>query len=126
MTRFTMLALAAALSLAAARTLQAQGKTAARSGERLPATPVHVPTSTAGTRGILDHRIDLALTAEQIRQLDAIARRYDDQDKLLRDAEARAASRAAERKEVNAVLTEDQRARVRDTTPSAAAEQARK
>lgn len=64
-----------------------------------------------GARGVLSRRSDLQLTGEQLKQLDAIARRYDDQDRLLRDDSARVASRAAERKEVNALLNEEQRVR---------------
>jgi hypothetical protein len=69
-------------------------------------------TATAvGARGVLNRQRELGLTADQARSLDAIARRYDDQDKLLRDDKARAASRVAERREVSAILREDQRAK---------------
>ena len=91
-----------------------------------------------GTRDILARRAELRLTNPQIDRLNAIQRRWDDRNRLLlarvtpegtgrtdadRDAyyrshpDAREAdetlrhNREAERKEVNAVLTEDQRSK---------------
>jgi hypothetical protein len=64
-----------------------------------------------GARGVLNRQREFGLTPDQSRLLDAVARRYDDQDKLLRDDKARAASRAAERREVSALLNPDQRAK---------------
>ena len=67
-----------------------------------------------GARGVLDRKADLGLSDEQAHLLDVIARRYDDQDKLLRDDKARAASRAAEQKEVHAILNDTQREKLRE------------
>lgn len=91
-----------------------------------------------GARGVLDRRIELRLTNPQITRLNAIQRRWDDRNRLLlprvtpeglgrteadRDAyyrshpEAREAdealrkNREAERKEVDAVLTANQRSK---------------
>ena len=84
------------------------------------------PAAAIGARGLLDRKADLGLTESQTRLLDVIARRYDDQDKLLRDEKARAASRASEQKEVNAILTDDQREMIREQATPPLGEQARK
>jgi len=91
-----------------------------------------------GTRDVLDRRVELRLTNPQIVRLDAIRRRWDDRNRLLlarvtpdgqgrteadrnayykshpdaREAdEALRRNREAERKEVNAVLTAEQRSK---------------
>lgn len=86
------------------------------------------PAGAVGARGLLGRKTDLGLTDDQVHLLDVIARRYDDQDKLLRDDKARAASRAAEQKEANAILTDDQREKIRAAgpAPTSVADQARK
>jgi hypothetical protein len=107
MSRLSIIAVITGLSVIAAGRAQAQTGPAAQQGKRDSVVAV-------GARELLDRKADLGLTDEQTHQLGAIARRYDDQDKLLRDETARAASRAAERKEAAGVLTDEQRARARE------------
>lgn len=113
MSRLSVIVIVTGLSVITAGVAQAQAQPQTQTG---PARQHAKPDSVAavGARGLLDRKADLALTDEQTHQLDAIARRYDDQDKLLRDETARAASRAAERKEASGVLTDEQRMKARE------------
>jgi hypothetical protein len=77
-----------------------------------PADSARAPTR-SGARDLLGRRTELALTDEQVRVLDAVARRYEDQYRLLPDDASRRTSRVAEDKEVAAVLTAEQREQLR-------------
>ena len=131
MSRLSILGFAAGLSIVTAGVAQAQTRPAPKPGNRhaaaVPAAePAEHPGVTSrpsgalGARGLLTRKADLALSDDQVRLLDVIARRYDDQDKLLRDDKARAASRAAEQKEANAILTDGQREKIREPVPDQA------
>ncbi len=73
-----------------------------------PADSTRAPTR-SGARGLLGRRTELALTDDQVRLLDAVARRYEDQYRLLPDEASRRSSRAVEDREVAAILTAEQR-----------------
>lgn len=126
--RLSILGFAAGFSVITAGMAQAQTRPAPKpANRRIAAAPAADhgnadtrPAAAAGARGLLSRKSDLALTDDQVRLLDVVARRYDDQDKLLRDEKARAASRAAEQKEANAILTEAQREKIREPAPGAA------
>jgi len=135
--RLSVLAFTAGFSVMIAGIAQAQTLPALKRGSHNAVTASAADqgvaarrAGAAGARGLLDHKSDLGLTDDQVHLLDVIARRYDDQDKLLRDDKARAASRAAEQKEANAILTDEQREKLRDPAPlpapPAGGDQARK
>ena len=156
MRKIMMLALAAAVALTSAGTLQAQGKgngnangkvkakthvtRHANNGRRVGPSPYGPGRRVGpwGARGVLERRIELGLTNPQVSRLNAIQRRWEDRNRLLRPRmtpeglgrteadrsayykshpEAREAdealrrNREAERKEVNAVLTAEQRSK---------------
>lgn len=97
MKRIMMLALAAAVALTSAGTLQAQGKDKgkakakthvagqANNGRRVGPSPYGPGRRVGpwGARGVLERRIELRLTSPQITRLNAIQRRWDDRNRLL-------------------------------------------
>ncbi len=135
--RLSILAFAAGFTVLTAGTAQAQGRPGPKRTNRPAVASAGAredvssgPAGAVGARRLLGRKADLGLSDDQIHLLDVIARRYDDQDKLLRDDKARAASRAAEQKEAIAILTDGQREKIRDAaptpTPPTAGDQARK
>lgn len=125
--RLCILAFAAGFSVITAGIAQAQTRPAKQGNRHTAAASAAdrggVASRSAGVvgaRALLNRKADLGITDDQARLLDVIARRYDDQDKMLRDDNARAASRAAEQKEVNGILTDDQREKIRAAAPTPA------
>ena len=97
MKRIMMLALAAAVALTSAGSLQAQGKDKGKvkakthvagrenNGRRVGPSPYGPGRRVGpwGARGVLERRIELRLTNTQITRLNAIQRRWDDRNRLL-------------------------------------------